>query len=205
VVLIFSERNIVMESAIKRSDKKWTYADYLTWDDGQRWELIKGEAYCMSPAPGRSHQYIQAALVSQIFSFLRGKPCDVYGSPFDVRLSEQTDASDNYVETVVQPDLLVVCDKTKLDERGCNGAPDLVVEIISPSTAKMDLTVKYGLYEKHGVKEYWIIHPAEHTLLVYKRSENGIFGAADRYAGDDHVPVPLLGDLVVDLAEVFSE
>ena len=99
----------------------------------------------------------------------------------------------------------MICDKAKLDDKGCNGAPDLVIEITSPSTAKMDLTIKFDLYEKHGVKEYWIIHPAEHTLLVYKRSENGKYGSADRYAGDGMVPVPLLGDLVIDLAEVFGE
>lgn len=194
-----------MGNTVVKTDQKWTYADYLTWDEGQRWELIKGEAYCMSPAPGVTHQRVAGRLFRPLSVHLQVKPCEVFFSPFDVRLSEQADASDNYVETVVQPDLLVVCDKTKLDERGCNGAPDLVIEITSPSTAKMDLTVKYDLYEKHGVKEYWIILPAEHTLLVYKRSENGTFGAADRYAGDDQVPVPLLGDLVIDLAELFAE
>lgn len=194
-----------------RSDQKYTYADYLTWDDGQRWELIEGEAYLMqgpvglAPAPQRQHQQLSLALASLLYQYLKGKPCKVYDAPFDVRFSEGSDVIDNYVETVVQPDIVVVCDKAKLDDRGCNGAPDLVIEITSPSTAKMDLTVKFDLYEKHGVKEYWIIHPAEHTLLVYKRSEDGKYGAADRYAGDGKVLVPLLGDLVVDLAEVFSE
>lgn len=196
-----------METApdINNKGQKWTYADYLTWDDGQRWELIEGAAYCMSPAPGRNHQYVQAALVTQFFSYLRGKPCEVYGSPFDVRLSEKSDASDNYVKTVVQPDLLVVCDKAKLDDRGCNGAPDLVIEILSPSTAAVDFKNKFDLYQRFAVLEYWIIHPAEQTLLVYKRGADGLYGAADRYAGDDQVPVPLLGDLVIELAEVFAK
>jgi Uma2 family endonuclease len=159
----------------------------------------------MSPAPGVGHQKVSMDISRQFSSHLKGKPCQIFAAPFDVRLSEQVDASDNYVETVVQPDILVVCDKSKLDDRGCNGAPDLVIEITSPSTAKMDLTVKYDLYEKHGVKEYWIIHPAEQTLLVFRRGEDGLYGAADRYAGDDQVPVPLLGDLVIDLAELFAE
>ena len=189
----------------KKSDQKYSYADYLTWDDGQRWELIEGEAYCMSPAPGSAHQRVSRKLTRIIDTYLIGKGCELFAAPFDVRLSDQAVASDNYTDTVVQPDIVVVCDKTKLDDRGCNGAPDLVIEITSPSTAKMDLTIKYDLYEKHGVKEYWIIHPAEQTLLVYKRGTDGRYGAADRYAGDDKVSVPLLGDLVIDLAEVFGE
>lgn len=192
-------------TAIKKSDQTWTYADYLTWDDGQRWELIDGVAYCMSPAPGVKHQRIAGRLFRPLSIHLQGKPCEVFFSPFDVRLSEQQDSSDNYIETVVQPDLLVVCDKAKLDERGCNGAPDLVIEILSPSTAVVDFKTKFNLYQRFGVLEYWIIHPAEQTLLVYKRGADGLYGAADRYAGNDQVPVPLLGDLVIDLAEVFEE
>lgn len=194
-----------MEPAVKRQNKKWTYADYLTWNDGQRWELIEGEARCMSPAPGVRHQKISAELLRQFANYLKGKSCQVFSAPFDVRLSERSTASDNYVDTVVQPDLLVICDKTKLDDRGCNGAPDLVIEILSPSTAAHDFKTKFDLYQRFGVLEYWIIHPAEQTLLVYKRGADGLYGAADRYAGDDQVPVPLLGDLVVDLAEVFGE
>jgi Uma2 family endonuclease len=194
-----------------KSDQKWTYADYLTWDDGQRWELIEGTAYLLqgavglAPAPKRYHQELSGALFFQLFAFLKNKPCKVYDAPFDVRLSEQSDVSDNYVETVVQPDIVVVCDKTKLDDRGCNGAPDLVIEITSPSTAKLDLTIKFDLYQKHGVKEYWIIHPAEKTLMVFKLQESGRYGAPDRYAETGMVPVPLLGDLEIDLAEVFAE
>ncbi len=190
---------------IKNNDQKYTYADYLTWHDGQRWELIDGEAYCMSPAPGVKHQRIAGRLFRPLSICLQGKPCEVFFSPFDVRLSEQQDSSDNYIETVVQPDLLVVCDKAKLDDRGCNGAPDLVIEILSPTTAAVDFKIKFDLYQRFGVLEYWIIHPAEQTLLVYKRGADGLYGAADRYAGADQVPVPLLGDLVVDLAEVFGE
>ena len=195
----------------KKYGRKYTYADYLTWDDGRRWELIDGEAYLLqgevglAPAPLRQHQRVSLALAAQLYLYLKGKPCKVYDAPFDVRLADQAQASDNYVDTVVQPDIVVVCDKTKLDDRGCNGAPDLIIEILSPSTAFVDLKTKFDLYQRHGVLEYWIIHPAEQTLLVYKRGADGLYGPAERYAGDDKVPVPLLGDLVIDLAEVFAE
>jgi len=193
-----------MNLALNNSDQLWTYADYLKWNDGQRWELIDGVAYCMSPAPGRRHQELSGALFYQLFAHLKGKPCKVYDAPFDVRLSEQQDTSDNYIETVVQPDILVVCDKFRLDDRGCNGAPDLIIEITSPSTAKMDLSVKFDLYQKHGVKEYWIVHPSEKTVMAFKLQETGLYGAPDRYGDDGKVAVPLLGDLVIDLKEVFS-
>ena len=193
------------------SDVKYTYADYLTWPDDERWEIIDGVAYpwndtqAMSPAPGRTHQAISRELLVVFASFLKGKSCQVYNAPFDVRFSDRSGLTDEKIDTVLQPDLLVVCDPSKLDDKGCNGAPDLIIEISSPSTGGKDLTVKFDLYERHGVKEYWIIHPAEQTLLVFKLGENGKYGAADRYAGDDKVAVPLLGDLVIDLKEVFAE
>ena len=197
--------------AIKNTDQKYTYADYLTWNDGQRWELINGEAYLLqgpvglAPAPNRLHQELSGALFYQFFAYLKDKPCKVYDAPFDVRLSSETQASDNYTDTVVQPDIVVVCDKTKLDDRGCNGAPDLVIEILSPSTAAVDFKIKFDLYQRFGVLEYWIVHPAEKTLMVFKLQENGCYGVPDRYAETGTVLVPLLGDLVIDLAEVFGE
>ena len=187
------------------ADQKLTYADYLTWPDNERWELIDGVAYSMSPAPGRRHQEISGELFRQLANHLKGKQSKVYGAPFDVRFSDQVDASDNYIETVVRPDILVVCDRTKLDDKGCNGAPDLIVEITSPSTAKHDLATKYDLYQKYAVQEYWIIHPSEHTMMVFKLREDGCYGVPERYAGDDKVAVPLLGELYVDLGAVFME
>lgn len=195
----------------EKSDKKWTYADYLTWDDGQRWELIEGEAYLLqgvvglAPAPNRHHQELSVRLERQIDNYLSGKSCMLYHAPFDVRLADMQESSDNYIETVVQPDIVVICDKAKLDEKGCNGAPDLVIEIISPSTAKVDLTVKFDLYQKYGVKEYWIVHPVENTVMVFKLEDDGRYGAPDRYGNDGKILVSLVGDLVIDLAEVFGE
>ena len=159
----------------------------------------------MSPAPGSRHQDVSRELLVIFAQHLKGKSCKVYDAPYDVRLPEKDNTSDNYIETVVQPDIVVVCDRSKLDEKGCKGAPDLVIEILSPSSAGNDLTVKYDLYERHGVKEYWIIHPAEMTLFVYHLSDSGSYGAPERYAGVDKVAVLLLGDLVVDLGEVFAE
>ena len=153
-----------------KANQKWTYADYLTWGDGQRWELIDGEAYLLqgvvglAPAPARRHQAVSRTLERQFDAYLKYKTCEMYHAPFDVRLSETSSASDDYIETVVQPDIAVICDKSKLDDRGCNGAPDLIIEISSPTTAKIDLTVKFDLYEKYGVKEYWIVHPVEKTV-----------------------------------------
>ena len=189
----------------KKSNQKWTYADYLTWDDGQRWELIEGDAYCMSPAPGLAHQRVSRILTRMIDNGLIGKRCELFAAPFDVRLSGQCQTSDNCVDTVVQPDISVICDRSKLDERGCNGVPDLVIEILSSSTAAYDIKTKYDLYERFGVREYWLIHPIDRTLLVHKLGDYGRYAVADRYAGGDKVVVGILPEIVIDLAEVFSE
>ena len=184
---------------------RFTYADYLTWDDDQQWELIDGVAFCMSPGPNRLHQKWLGELHRQIANYLEAKPCEVYLAPFDVRLSDSTDASDEETITVVQPDIIVVCDHDKLDDRGVKGAPDLVVEIISPSTAKRDITTKYELYQRYGVKEYWLMYPNDRTLLVYRLSDNSKYAAADVFGESDIVPVPLLGDLTIDMGKVFRE
>jgi Uma2 family endonuclease len=193
-----------MPLALKNNCEKWTYADYLTWPDDERWELIKGVAYSMSPAPATVHQRTLSKLALPILVHLAGKPCETFLAPFDVRFSEQQNVSANYIDTVVQPDILVVCDKRKLDELGCNGAPDFIIEISSPSTGRNDLTRKFDLYQRHGVKEYWIVHPEQQTVMVFKIGDDGLYGKPERYAGDDTIAVPLFGDLVVDLKVVFA-
>ncbi len=194
-----------MPLTLKNNCEKWTYADYLTWPDDERWEIIDGVAYSMSPAPATVHQRILSRLALPILAHLEGKRCELFLAPFDVRFAEQQNASDNYIDTVVQPDILVVCDKNKLDERGCNGPPDFIIEISSPSTGKNDLTRKFDLYQRHGVNEYWIVHPEQQTVMVFKIGEDGMYGKPERYAGDDTVAVPLFGDLVVELKGVFAE
>ncbi len=152
----------------KKEEKLFTYADYLNWNDG-RWEIIEGVVYDMSPAPNTVHQEISTKLVASLFNYFKNKDCKVFAAPFDVRFSDmEKPANHKDYNTVVQPDISVVCDKSKLDEKGCKGAPDLVIEILSPSTTVKDFNKKFHLYEKHGVQEYWIISPIEKNVIVYK-------------------------------------
>lgn len=182
--------------------ERYTYADYLRWDDGERWELIDGKAYNMTPAPSRKHQDISGEIFRQISNYLVGKPCRVYPAPFDVRIPEGSEA-DDAIANVVQPDLVVVCDPTKLDERGCIGSPDLVVEILSPATARKDIKEKFLLYERAGVREYWIVDPAAATVMVFRRGEDGRFGRPDVYSAEDRPAVGIFSDLAIDLSTVF--
>lgn len=187
-----------------RADRTYTYGDYLGWDDGERWELIEGVAYNMTPAPSRFHQHVVLRLGRLLDEYLEGKSCSVYVAPFDVRLTN-ADVRDEDVASVVQPDLVVVCDPAKLDDRGCRGAPDLVIEVLSPSTAAKDNIQKLALYEKHGVKEYWLVHPTDHLVSVYLLDESGEFRKPHVYAGDDTVRVDVLPELAIDLKRVFGD
>ena len=188
-----------------KPDDRFSYADYLTWDDGQRWELINGQACCMTPAPARLHQKWLGNLFAQFHAFLRDRPCEVYLAPFDVRLPDAPEDGDDETFTVVQPDIIVVCDQGKLDDRGCKGAPDLVVEILSPSSSKRDITVKYELYQRHGVTEYWLLYPNEKLLQLYRLGDDGRYGSPQAFGPEDQVAVPLLGELTIDLARVMRE
>jgi Uma2 family endonuclease len=185
-------------------EERFTYGDYVTWDDGERWELIDGVPYNMSPAPRRLHQLALADLIRQFTVYLQGKPCQVYPAPFDVRLPE-ADEDDNLVETVVQPDLSVVCDRDKLDDAGCRGAPDLIVEILSPGTVGKDLKVKFSRYERAGVREYWIVDPVEKTVQVYQLGQNGFYGRPAVYVHTDRPQVGIFPELEIDLDEVFAD
>lgn len=184
-----------MQSA-KDSQRYFTYGDYRRWNDDQRWELIDGKPYNMSPAPSRSHQDWTGALYRQIADFLDGMPCQVYIAPFDVRLAERDEADDD-VPTVVQPDISVICDRAKLDDAGCRGAPDWIVEVLSPGTASKDQTVKKALYERHGVNEYWLVHPIDHVLTRYWLDESR-YGAAQIDAIAGTTPVRTLSGLSID-------
>lgn len=136
----------------------YTYADYLSWEEGDRLELIEGTPVMMVP-PSTAHQAILMEISRQIANYLEGKACKVFPAPFAVRLFSDKDTPDGDVNTVVEPDITIVCDLDKLDKRGCNGAPDAVIEILSPSIAKYDRFTKLHLYRKAGVKEYWIVDP----------------------------------------------
>ncbi|MBS3946884.1 MAG: Uma2 family endonuclease [Dethiobacter sp.] len=189
---------------VNKADKKYTYKDYLTWSDDERWELIKGIPFNMGPAPSRKHQKILRELVKLYANYLTGKTCEVYHAPFDVRLP-QANEQDESIGTVVQPDLVVICDRSKLDDRGCKGAPDLVVEILSPHTAKKDMEDKFLLYEQVQVKEYWIIDPHNNTVLVYKLEDNNKYGRHKIYSMEDELKPGIFEDMVINLMEVFAE
>lgn len=151
---------------------RFNYADYCSWTEDERWELINGQAYAMSPAPTRIHREVVVELARQIGNYLQGNPCRVYVAPFDVRLPDR-DEADDAVETVVQPGLAVICDPTKLDDKGCRGAPDWIVEVLSPATAAKDQIEKRYLYERHGVSEYWLVHPTDRVLFIYRMGADG--------------------------------
>ncbi|QIK37351.1 Uma2 family endonuclease [Caldichromatium japonicum] len=154
---------------------RFTYADYCRWPEGERWELIDGQAFAMSPAPSRLHQEFVVELAAQIHPKLANSSCRVYVAPFDVRLPHAQE-SDDEIDTVVQPDLAVICDPTKLDDKGCRGAPDWIIEILSPSSAAHDHIRKRALYERHGVREYWLLHPSDRLLTIYRLGPDGSFG-----------------------------
>jgi Uma2 family endonuclease len=165
-----------MADAARREGEspKYTYADYKSWDSkqGEGFELIYGEAYAMS-APGLTHQRVAASLTGEFYLYLKGKPCEVFAAPFDVRLFYAEDERD---DTVVQPDLVVVCDREKLGPEGCRGAPDMVVEILSPSNTAIEMAVepnlKLGLYLEAGVKEYWIVDPANQHIYAHRLDDS---------------------------------
>jgi len=186
-----------VREAMPAYKESYTYADYISWDDKIRWELIDGVPYMMG-APNRAHQTISIKLLIKIGIFLEGKHCKVFHAPFDVRLNYDT--LDN---TVVQPDLMIVCDHNKLNDAGIIGAPEMLVEILSPSTSKYDKTTKYESYLKNGVQEYWIIDPTTKILTVNLLKDGNYI--SHPYTINDTVPVQTLGDFTVNLTEVFEE
>ncbi len=190
-----------MSYPMKRN-QKYTYAEYLTWSDDERWELIDGIPYNMTPAPSRSHQEVLNAINYAFYHFLKDKPCAVYIAPFNVRLGEYE--SEDACENVVQPDIAIICDQNKLDEKGCKGAPDLIVEVLSPSTAKMDLVYKLNLYEKYKVREYWIVDPHNQYVSIYTLDEQGNYGKPEANTREEGANVGIF-ELAVDLKEIFSE
>ncbi|MGM0410880.1 MAG: Uma2 family endonuclease [Bacillota bacterium] len=194
------KKNSIREKA---ENHLYTYGDYLSWSDEKRYELIDGQVYLMTPSPSRRHQKIVVELIRQFSSFLQDKKCEVYTAPFDVRLPEDEE-KDEDIKTVIQPDILVVCDEKKLDEKGCKGAPDLVIEIISPSSAGRDRKYKRNLYEKHGVKEYWLVDYSEEIVEVYLLTIDNEYKKAKVYLKENIVPVKVLNELEINLESVFK-
>jgi len=180
-----------------RQEKHYTYADYCAWDDGKRYELINGARYMMSPAPAWEHQNISIQLARFLSNFLDGKPCKVFTAPFDVRLS-----ADKNDDNVVQPDLVVICDRSKLSGTGCLGVPDMVIEILSPSTESWDKVVKFNMYLQAGVREYWMVDLNGKTVqtCILKNGEYVV----KAYSENDVVPVHVLEGCAIHLSKVFA-
>lgn len=154
--------------------KKYTYADYLTWQFKERVELIRGWVLKMSPAPNVRHQRISGVIFNEVYNHLRGNSCQVFTAPFDVRLPlPPQQAKGDKIDTVVQPDIVVICDPAKLDEQGCIGAPDIVVEILSPGNTRREMKDKMELYQNAGVQEYWVVDPEHEFIIVYTHNEAG--------------------------------
>ena len=186
-------------------NKRYTYADYLTWFDDARRELINGFIK-MLPAPRPKHADVSFNISGNLWAILRknkGK-CKVYPAPFDVRLPKKSETTNDKIDTVVQPDICVVCDLSKIDERGCCGAPDMIVEILSPSTGRRDLTEKFVLYEESGVKEYWIVYPDSKAITVFLLQGDGKYDAGTVYELEGKVPVHIFDNHPIDLDDIFE-
>lgn len=181
--------------------KEYTYSDYLLWQFTERVELIKGFIKKMSPAPSRLHQDISLNLTIQLSSFFKERFCSLYIAPFDVRLPVPKNKSNT---TVVQPDLCIICDEQKLDDKGCNGAPDLIVEILSPNNSKYDVDTKFRLYEESGVKEYWMVEPTEKIVLVYTLQNEKYIGLKPFTIGEV-IESPLFPDMKIAVLDVFNK
>lgn len=188
-------------------DGTYTYADYLTWTMDEVVEIIKGRIFRMSAAPKSIHQRLTIVIGSEFEYFLKNKKCKVFVAPFDVRLPVNSNGkgskNNSDIKTVVQPDICVICDPSKLDEAGCIGAPDLIVEILSKSTTKKDLQYKYEVYEESGVLQYWIIWPEEETLLIYTLM-NGKYQPSRIFTKGDKINTHILPGFELDLEEVFD-
>jgi Uma2 family endonuclease len=187
-----------MPAVQEKQEARYTYADVLEWDEGERYELLDGEAIMMAP-PNRMHQEILMELAAQLHAFLKGKPCKVYPAPFGVRLFPREDNSD---DTYFEPDISVICDSSKLDDHGCKGAPDMVVEILSPSNDRYDLITKLNKYRQAGVREYWIVDPEDKILQVH------LFEGGDHkiahYESGAAAPVAVLPGCQIDMTAVFA-
>lgn len=181
----------------------YSYSHYLNWLFDERVELIKGKIFKMSPAPSRVHQEVFGAIFLAIGNFLKHKPCKVYGAPFDVRFPKKSKA-DAAVFTVLQPDICVVCDLTKLDDKGCIGAPDIVVEILSPGNNKKELFHKYQVYEEFGVKEYWVVSQSDQNMLIYTLDSFGKFQPSKIFTLGEEITSSILPGFALNLDEVFK-
>jgi Uma2 family endonuclease len=188
-------------------NKTYTYADYLTWQFEQAVELIKGKIAKMS-APSRRHQKISWRLSGKFYEYFKNNPCEAYTAPFDVRLSNKAKSAkaNKDIFTVVQPDICVICDKSKLDDAGCLGAPDLIVEILSPGNSTKEMKIKKELYAESGVQEYWIVDPERETLTRFMlQTEDESYGLAQIFTNVETMTGNIFPDMELNLKALFEE
>lgn len=189
--------------ALPAEKEVYTFADCLTWSEDERIEIINGKAFLMA-APSSTHQEILMEISRQLANYLDGKSCRVYPAPFDVRIFEKDGDLPENVDTVVEPDISVICDKSKIDSRGCKGAPDLIVEILSPSSLRIDRLIKLRLYQQAGVREYWIADPENRTIQVFLLDNKGILRPHEDYGRNDVAKVNVLEGCFIELSKVFD-
>jgi Uma2 family endonuclease len=190
---------------LRKTDKNYTYGDYKNWPEDERWEIIEGVAWNMSPAPSRKHQGLSTRFIEQILPYLKGKGCELYHAPFDVLLPKIDEQDEDDITTVVQPDISVICDKNKLTDKGCTGAPDWIIEILSPFTSRKDLVIKHNLYQRHGVREYWVVDPGNNYIHVYRLDDSGAYSEEPEiFLKEDTVSCQVLEGLTINLDEIFS-
>ncbi|MBC7494028.1 MAG: Uma2 family endonuclease [Flavobacterium sp.] len=183
----------------------YSYADYLLWKFTERVELIKGKVFQMSPAPSRKHQVVSRVLNRYLDRYFEHHPCGLFDAPFDVRLiNYKKSTEDKTVFSVVQPDLCVVCDRAKLDDRGCIGSPDLVIEILSPGNSKKEMGIKFNLYEENHISEYWIVEPAENAIFVYTLQNGKYIGLKPCIEGET-ITSPLFPELNFEIEKIFED
>jgi Uma2 family endonuclease len=177
---------------------------YLTWQFQEKLELIKGKIFRMSPAPSTKHQRVSMEMAGILYNFFKPHHCNLFAAPFDVRLLDKKKSTlDQEIYTVVQPDLCVICDENKIDERGAIGAPDLVIEILSPGNSNKEMKYKFDLYEEAGVLEYWIVNPADKTVFIYVLKENEFIGMHPLIE-EDIIQSKLFPELDFKLESIFN-
>jgi len=183
----------------------YTYADYLGWKFQEFVELIRGKLMRPMAGPSALHQEVSQRFEYPILTFLRQSQCRMFHAPLDVRLTRDTGNGDAQIRTVVQPDIFVVCDKSKIDARGCLGAPDWIIEILSPGNSAHDTKIKFDLYEENGVREYWIVVPGLQTVQTYLLDAAGRYQLATEYAEPGPMPVATLPGLAIEWGDIFAE
>jgi len=184
-------------------NKYYTYQDYLTWTFPERVELLLGRVLRMSPAQNVNHQLISGRIFRNIANYLEGNKCFVIAAPFDVRLPKSLKEGES--DTVLQPDIVVICDRTKLDKQGCNGAPDIVIEILSSDNSNREMKDKFELYEASLVKEYWIVDPVHEDVTIYTLDQKNNYIGSRPYLAGDSIPSSIFEGFSIEASEVFEE